>query len=102
MDALDCPAGDQLTATRNASVTVQQALAMWNSAFMARQCEHLAKRLEREASSLEAQVSRAFVQVLGRVATSEEHSDFVKYGQHHGLQNVCRLLFNSNEFLFVN
>ena len=102
MDALDCPAGDQLTATRNASVTVQQALAMWNSAFMARQCQHLAERLEREASGLEAQVSRAFVLVLGREPASEERNDFVKYGQEHGLQNVCRLLLNSNEFLFVN
>jgi hypothetical protein len=34
MDALDCPAGDQLTPARNASVTVQQALAMWNNAFV--------------------------------------------------------------------
>src|ERR1044072_5541856 len=46
MDALDCPAGDQLTPVRNSSVTVQQALAMWNSAFTVRYAEHFAARLE--------------------------------------------------------
>jgi hypothetical protein len=102
MDALDCPAGDQLTAARNASVTVQQALAMWNSAFMARQCQHLAERLKREATGVDAQVSRAFVLVLGREPTTQEEAEFAEYGKRHGLANVCRLLFNSNEFLFVN
>jgi hypothetical protein len=102
MDALDCPAGDQLTAARNASVTVQQALAMWNSAFVARQCQHLASRLEREKRGLEAQVSRAFELVLGRAPTAQEANEFADYGRRHGLPNVCRLLLNSNEFLFVN
>ena len=41
MEALDCPAGDQLTAARNNSVTVQQALAMWNTAFIARHSSRL-------------------------------------------------------------
>src|SRR5207245_10774096 len=45
MDALDCPAGDQLTPSRNASDTVQQALAMWNIALVAHYFERLAGRL---------------------------------------------------------
>jgi mono/diheme cytochrome c family protein len=102
MDALDCPAGDQLTAVRNASVTVQQALALWNSAFMARQCQHVSSRLERDTRGLEAQIPRAFQLVLGRAPTSEDLNDFAEYGRRYGLPNVCRLLFNSNEFLFVN
>src|SRR6185436_6195047 len=91
MDALDCPAGDQLTAARNASVTVQQALAMWNSACMAVQCEHLASRLGSDASGLEPQISRAFELVLGRSPTSDELHEFADYGRRHGLSNVCRL-----------
>ncbi|MEQ1905782.1 MAG: PSD1 and planctomycete cytochrome C domain-containing protein, partial [Pirellulaceae bacterium] len=39
MESLDCPAGDTITPGRENSVTVQQALAMWNDAFIARQCE---------------------------------------------------------------
>ena len=102
MDALDCPAGDQLTAARNNSVTVQQALALWNNAFVTRQAEHLATRLAAEANSLEAQVQHAFELTLGRAATAGELADFTAHARLHGLANCCRLLFNSNEFVFVN
>jgi len=102
MNALDCPAGDQLTATRNNSVTVQQALALWNNAFAVRQAEHLAARLEAEATSVEAQLQRAFELALGRPATVGELADFTAHARQHGLANCCRLLFNSNEFVFVN
>jgi hypothetical protein len=102
MDALDCPAGDQLTAARNNSVTVQQALALWNNAFAVRQAEHLAARLAAEANSVEAQIQRAFELTLGRAATAGELADFTAHTQQHGLANCCRLLFNSNEFVFVN
>jgi hypothetical protein len=102
MDALDCPAGDQLTAARNNSVTVQQALALWNNAFAVRQAEHLATRLAAEANTVEAQLQRAFELTLGRAATAGELADFTAHAQQHGLANCCRLLFNSNEFVFVN
>jgi hypothetical protein len=102
MDALDCPAGDQLTAARNNSVTVQQALALWNNAFAVRQTEHLATRLAAEANSVEAQLQRAFELTLGRTATADELADFTTHARQHGLANCCRLLFNSNEFVFIN
>jgi len=102
LDALDCPAGDQLTPLRNAGVTVQQALVLWNNAFIARHCEHLAARLAREAPELADQVQRAFALTLGRRASDEELHDFLAYAREHGLANLARLLFNSNEFLFVN
>jgi hypothetical protein len=102
LDALDCPAGDELTPVRNGGVTVQQALALWNDAFVARQCEHLAARLQREAAGLEGQVQRAFALALGRPASAQEQRDFAAYAAEHGLANLARLLCNSNEFLFVN
>jgi hypothetical protein len=102
MEALDCPAGDQLTPTRNNTVTVQQALAMWNDAFVARHAEHFAARLEREASGLDERIARAFELALNRPPTPDERRDFAEYARRHGLANFCRLLFNSNEFMFVN
>src|SRR4029078_8183655 len=59
MDALDCPAGDQITPVRTNSVTVQQALALWNSAFTLRNAEHMAERLGHEAQGTDAQVALA-------------------------------------------
>ena len=102
MDALDCPAGDQLTPVRNASVTVQQALAMWNNAFIANYAERLAQRLQAESKDLETQLSMACELVFGRPPTRTELKDLSDYAVKHGLANVCRVLFNSNEFMFVN
>ena len=102
MDALDCPAGDQLTPARSASVTVQQALALWNNAFVARQVEHLAGRLEKEAGALDGQVRRAFELILSRAPTGPELREFSQYARRHGLANLGRVLLNSNEFMFVN
>ena len=102
MDALDCPAGDQLTAVRNASVTVQQALALWNNTFMARQSEHLARRLERESMGLDRQVEHACELLFARLPTETERAQFHAYAGKHGMANLCRLLLNTNEFMFLN
>ena len=40
--------------------------------------------------------------VWGRLPTDEERSAFAAYAVKHGLPNLCRVLFNSNEFLFVD
>ncbi|HUR46145.1 MAG TPA: DUF1549 and DUF1553 domain-containing protein [Candidatus Saccharimonadales bacterium] len=102
MDALDCPAGDQLTPTRNASVTVQQALALWNDAFIARHAEHLAGRLEKETEDPAGRIQKAFTLLFSRPATSEETAEFSTFAAKHGMANLCRVLLNSNEFMFLN
>lgn len=102
MESLDCPAGDQMTPVRVNSVTVQQALALWNDAFMLRHCEHLAARLRSQSESIEDQVMDVFRWTLNRDATSSEREAFAAYAERHGLENLCRILFNSNEFVYVD
>ena len=102
MDALDCPAGDQLTPVRNNSVTVQQALALWNSAFTVRYAEHFANRLDDPKTDLKSRVNIACEWAWGRPAGKADARELENYAQRHGLANLCRLLFNSNEFMFVN
>ncbi len=102
MDALDCPAGDQLAPVRNASVTVQQALALWNSPFVAHYAERFAARIEALAKSREEQITLACELALNRPPTNDELNDFTIHAAQHGLANLCRLLLNSNEFMFVN
>jgi hypothetical protein len=102
MDALDCPAGDQLTPIRNNSMTVQQALALWNSAFTVRYAEHFAERLGGSESSSKARIDAACEWTWGRPPDAEEARELSEYARRHGLANLCRLLFNSNEFIFVN
>jgi hypothetical protein len=102
MDALDCPAGDQLTPSRNASVTVQQALAMWNDALVVYYAERFAERLGSTANTTEAQIRLAYEWALNRPPTGKELDELSAYARQHGLVNLCRLVFNTNEFMFVN
>ena len=102
MEALDCPAGDQIMPTRINSVTVQQVLAMWNDALVLSQSEQLAKRLSSEELSTASRVELAFQLALGRAPRPSEVDRFVAYGERHGLANFCRLLYNMNEFIFID
>jgi hypothetical protein len=102
MDALDCPAGDQLTPVRNSSVTVQQALAMWNDAFVVHYAERFAQRLGTLEKTTNGQIRLACELALNRPPTETELEDFSEHVGRHGLANFCRVLLNSNEFMFVN
>ncbi|MFM8497580.1 MAG: PSD1 and planctomycete cytochrome C domain-containing protein [Planctomycetia bacterium] len=102
MDALDCPAGDQFVPVRSNDVTVQQALAMWNDAFMLRHCEHFAARLDGEAASTPDRIARACMLAWGRPPSAEEQAALAAHADRHGLANACRLIFNSNEFMFID
>ena len=102
MDSLDEADASQLTAARTESITPLQALALLNNPFVLRQSEHLARRLEQEQPRLEDQVRRAFGLVFNRMPSHDELADLGAYTRRHGLVNLCRLLFNSNEFLFLN
>ena len=51
---------------------------------------------------LPAQVGRAVYEALGRPATAEEKEVLTEYARKYGLANLCRVLFNLNEFVFVD
>ncbi len=101
MEALDCPEGSQLTPVRNASVTALQALAMLNDKFMVRQAEHIARLVAATAPDPDGQAAALFRLVLGRPPTPKERRAVAAYAARHGLANACRVLLNSNEFVFV-
>jgi hypothetical protein len=101
MDTLDCADASQLTPTRNVSMTALQALAMLNNQFVLRQSEHLAARVA-SAGDLPAQVAAVYQLVLGRAPTTGESKDVCAYAAEYGMANACRVLLNSNEFMFVN
>ncbi|MFL5342980.1 MAG: DUF1553 domain-containing protein, partial [Gemmataceae bacterium] len=102
MEALDCPDSSQLTQARNVSVTAPQALALLNDKFMVRMSEHLAARAERAGADLPAKVSAIYRFALGREPTARERTLLTEYANKHGLANLCRMVLNCNEFVFVN
>jgi Protein of unknown function (DUF1553)/Protein of unknown function (DUF1549)/Planctomycete cytochrome C len=101
-DALDSADPSQLTAVRSESTTPLQALELLNNPFVLRQCGPLAERLSHASPKLEDQIRLAFLAAYGRPAASEELSLLGGYAARHGLLNFCRVIVNSNEFLFVN
>ena len=40
--------------------------------------------------------------VVAERRATKERAEWTAYAQRHGLANLCRVLFNSNEFLFVD
>jgi hypothetical protein len=103
MDALDCPDASQWTPQRNVSVTALQALAMLNDKFIVRQSEHVAQRVKAAAGEgVENQVRQAYRLILHRPPTDGELWAVAAYTQRHGLANACRMLLNTNEFMFVD
>ncbi len=94
LDALDFPDMGQLSPVRGFSASPLQSLALLNNEFVLYHCERLAER----AGGIPA----AFRLVLQRDATPEELADFTALATKHGLPAAVRVLFNSNEFLFLN
>jgi hypothetical protein len=101
-EALDSADASQLTAVRNESNTPLQALELLNNPFVLRQCRPFADRLRTESQVLPEQVRLAVLAAYGRKPGSEELSLLSQYAARHGLLNLCRVIVNSNEFLFVN
>ena len=102
MQLMDCPDASQHAPKRESSVTALQALAMMNNRFLVRQSERLAKRLRHETSSLSGQVERLFELVYHRKPVPEEGRMVLALAREHGLANACRVMLNSNEFIFLN
>ena len=102
MESMDCADASQLTPTRTSSVTALQALSMLNNRFVIRQSEHFAARLASISPAVERQIQSAFELALGRQPSAKESTALASYAQKHGLPNACRLLLNSNEFMFVD
>ena len=102
MEALDCADPSLNVPVRNSTLTALQALALLNNKFMVRQAEHFAARVSQESDDLTIQVATAFRLALSRPPTVAEQRTLTAYAKRQGLKNTCRLLFNANEFLFVD
>ena len=102
-DAFDSADASQLTAVRNESTTPLQALELLNNPFVLRQCEAFAGNLAQVHCRCSMSKSRAAIELAyGRQAAADEIELLSAYASRHGLVNLCRLILNSNEFLYVN
>ncbi|NIP93757.1 MAG: DUF1553 domain-containing protein, partial [Akkermansiaceae bacterium] len=101
MEALDFPDLALLSPKRSASVSALQSLALFNNNFVLHHSLELAARLERQHAELGEQVRHAILLTHLRHPTGSELAELTAYARQHGLAALARVLFNSNEFLFV-
>jgi hypothetical protein len=94
MDALDFPDLGMLAPARGFSASALQSLALYNNRFVL----HFSGELGKQLTTPEEAARR----ILLREPTAEEKTNFTTFAQKNGLAALCRVLFNSNEFLFVN
>ncbi|HVC97571.1 MAG TPA: DUF1553 domain-containing protein [Pirellulales bacterium] len=102
MDCLDCADPSILTPKRNTTLTSLQALALLNNPFCVRQSQHLAERVAGLTSESAGQIEAAYRLALGRRPTPIESELLTSYAARFGLVNACRVIFNCNEFMFVD
>jgi hypothetical protein len=102
MTTLDCADPAMSVDKRNESLTVLQALALWNDRLMVVMAGHFAVRLQQQATEPASQIDEAFRLALARRPIGDERQRLLRYAQEFGLANACRLVFNLSEFVFVD
>lgn len=99
--AFDCPDAGQAMPKRKQSTTAIQALNLFNSPFVIDRARQFAARIRAENEDTEAQVQTAFQLALGREPQETELAAALIATQQAGVETLCRVLFNTNEFLFL-
>lgn len=102
MTTLDCADSSQSVAKRNETVTALQALSMLNNKFMLAMSGHFAARVNAAGQNHAEQVRIAFELALGHAPTAKQQEALSAYADNFGLENTCRLIFNLNEFVFID
>ncbi len=102
MTTLDCADPSMQVGKRNESLSPLQALAMLNNSLMLTMSKHFAAKVEKQEGDFSARVRAAYYEAVGRAPSAEDAKALTQYAKEHGLANLCRVLFNLNEFSFVD
>ena len=98
----DCPDASQSVARRNVSTTALQSLNLLNSSYMLDQSQLFAQRLTAEhPGDIDAQIARAFQLGFTRSADAQELAAARQVIAEQGLVQLCRAIFNANEFVYI-
>ncbi len=98
--AFDAPVFSESCERRSQTTTPLQALSMMNGYLVHDEAARLAARIRSLAGAdPAAQIGAAFEIVLGRPADTEETAHLARL--EGSLESLCRVLFSSNEFLYI-
>ena len=87
---------------RGVTTVTPQVFVLFNSNFVHEKSHSMAERLVREfGGSAESQVEGAFQRALQRPPTDSEKSRSLTFVQQHSLAELCLVLLNLNEFVYL-
>jgi hypothetical protein len=102
LDSFDCPDPAVATPQRSVSNTPLQALALMNNRFVLRQAGFLAERVEAEAGpDKRKQIARIYELLFQREPSAREIDLALTFIADQSLPLYCRVILNSNEFVYV-
>jgi hypothetical protein len=111
-EAFDMPDTHESCARRNNTVTAGQALDLLNNELVLDWSKELAKRVSNDAGmSAESRVERAYRLVYARAPKADETAAAVAFLKRHqpvagseqaAFVDLCHMLLNSNEFVYMN
>lgn len=114
LDAFDLPVLKPNCESRRFTTVAPQSLLFMNNQFILKQADMLANRLQREATTPEAQVQQAWLLLYGAAPTANERSLALNFLAEQttllkdqpkapsALANLCQVLLGSNRFLYVD
>ena len=98
MQTFDCADPSELVDKRGETNTALQALAMLNNKHIVAMATHFADRVKNNDNI----AREAILLALSREITPEEHQSLTAYALSHGINAMCRLIFNLSEFSFID
>jgi hypothetical protein len=102
MTVMDCADPSILVGRRSQTVTPLQALTLLNNNLSLVMSRHFAQRVGATEKSVTDQVAAAYRIALGRAPSAKELAPLSRFAETHGMANVCRVIMNLNEFVFVD
>jgi hypothetical protein len=102
LEVFDLPDSSFSCPQRERSTTAPQALALLNDGDVVEAAQALAARLTREAATTEDRITLAFRLALGRSPSTTERQRAQELLAHAPLSELCRALFNLNEFVYLD
>jgi mono/diheme cytochrome c family protein len=103
LDTFDCPDPSATAPRRAVTTTPLQSLTLMNNSFVLRMSQRFAQRVTEEAGDdTRNRVTRVSQLAFGRNPTDDELHTYENFAAQHGLAAFCRVVFNSNEFIYVD
>lgn len=102
LESLDCPDPSVMLPRRGQTITPVQSLSLLNNRFIEQCSEQLAARVRREAGDdVVQQIQLLYRLTLCRAPVPRELELARKFAQQQTLAQLCVVMLNTNEFLFL-